>query len=102
MTLAHMPFHTSGAKIEKRTAELGFDMPSDMRTGALLKALAASKPNGRLLELGTGTGLATACLLAGMDSASSLSALTLTRRFRPSRGTFLAQIAVYHSSWLTA
>jgi len=72
MTLAHMPFHTSGAKIEKRTAELGFDMPSDMRTGALLKALAASKPNGRLLELGTGTGLATACLLAGMDSASRL------------------------------
>ena len=59
-------------EIEKRTAELGFDMPSDMRTGALLKALAASKPHGRLLELGTGTGLATACLLAGMDNASRL------------------------------
>jgi predicted O-methyltransferase YrrM len=60
------------SEIEKRTAELGFDMPSDTRTGALLKALAASKPHGRLLELGTGTGLATACLLAGMDSASRL------------------------------
>jgi predicted O-methyltransferase YrrM len=60
------------SEIERRTAELGFDMPSDMRTGSLLKALAASKPHGRLLELGTGTGLATACLLAGMDSASRL------------------------------
>jgi predicted O-methyltransferase YrrM len=60
------------SEIERRTAELGFDKPSDMRTGALLKALAASKPHGRLLELGTGTGLATACLLAGMDSASLL------------------------------
>jgi predicted O-methyltransferase YrrM len=59
-------------EIEMRSAALGFDMPSDMRTGALLKALAASKPHGRLLELGAGTGLATACLLAGMDSASRL------------------------------
>jgi predicted O-methyltransferase YrrM len=59
-------------EIERRSAALGFDMPSDMRTGALLKALAASKPQSRLLELGTGTGLATACLLAGMDSASRL------------------------------
>jgi predicted O-methyltransferase YrrM len=58
--------------IEARTAALGFDMPSDARTGALLRALAASKPQGRLLELGTGTGLATACLLAGMDHASRL------------------------------
>jgi predicted O-methyltransferase YrrM len=60
------------SEIEIRTAALGFDMPSDMRTGALLKALAASKPHGRLLELGTGTGLATACLLAGMNNASRL------------------------------
>jgi len=60
------------SEIEKRTAELGFDMPSDMRTGALLKALAASKPHGRFLELGTGTGLATAFLLAGMDNAPRL------------------------------
>ena len=68
------------SEIERRTAELGFDMPSDMRTGALLKALAASKAHGRLLELGTGTGLATACLLAGMDSASHASAGQLAGR----------------------
>ena len=68
------------SEIEKRTAELGFDMPSEMRTGALLKALAASKPHGRLLELGTGTGLATACLLAGMDSASRLVSVDINAR----------------------
>jgi predicted O-methyltransferase YrrM len=67
-------------EIERPTVELGFDMPSDMRTGALLKALAASKPHGRLLELGTGTGLATACLLAGMDSASRLVSVDIDAR----------------------
>ncbi|WP_223295389.1 O-methyltransferase [Granulicella mallensis] len=40
--------------------------------GTLLRTLAASKPAGRFLELGTGTGIATAWLLAGMDAASTL------------------------------
>ena len=34
--------------------------------------LAASKPAGRFLELGTGTGIATAWLLEGMDAGSTL------------------------------
>jgi predicted O-methyltransferase YrrM len=38
----------------------------------MLRTLAASKPTGRLLELGTGTGVATAWLLDGMDARSSL------------------------------
>jgi predicted O-methyltransferase YrrM len=67
-------------EIEARSVALGFDMPSDARTGALLKALAASKPRGRLLELGTGTGLATACLLAGMDDASRLVSVDIDAR----------------------
>jgi len=54
------------------TAALGFTMASEPKTGALLAALAASKPGGRLLELGTGTGLGTAWLLSGMDAASHL------------------------------
>ena len=58
--------------ITARTAALGFDMPSEADTGAMLRLLAASKPGGRLLELGTGTGLATACLAAGMDAKASL------------------------------
>jgi predicted O-methyltransferase YrrM len=47
-------------------------MASEPRTGALLQMLAASKPGGRFLELGTGTGIATAWLLSGMDAASTL------------------------------
>ena len=54
------------------TAALGFTMISEPKVGALLAALAASKPAGRLLELGTGTGHGTAWLLAGMDAASQL------------------------------
>jgi predicted O-methyltransferase YrrM len=58
--------------IHHDTAALGFTMASGPRTGALLAALAASKPGGRLLELGTGTGLGTAWLLSGMDADAGL------------------------------
>ena len=58
--------------IQRDSEALGFDMSSEPRVGAFLAALAASKPGGRFLELGTGTGHGTAWLLAGMDAASSL------------------------------
>jgi predicted O-methyltransferase YrrM len=58
--------------IQAGTAELNFDMASEPRTGALLQMLAASKPGGRFLEMGTGTGIATAWILSGMDAASTL------------------------------
>ena len=54
------------------TEALGFNMLSEPRVGSFLAALAASKPAGRFLELGTGTGHGTAWLLAGMDAASTL------------------------------
>jgi len=54
------------------TAALGFTMASGPKVGALLAVLAASKPGGRFLELGTGTGHGAAWLLAGMDAASTL------------------------------
>ena len=47
-------------------------MVSEPKVGALLAVLAASKPGGRILELGTGTGHGTAWLLAGMDAEASL------------------------------
>jgi len=57
----------------RRTSDAaGFDMPSEPRTGAMLRFLASSKPGGQLLEIGTGTGLATAWLLDGMDTTSRL------------------------------
>ncbi|MEY4957625.1 MAG: hypothetical protein RL409_1882 [Gemmatimonadota bacterium] len=58
-------------RIQRRTAELQFNMAGEERTGSLLRALAASKPGGRFLELGTGTGVSTAWLLDGMDASSS-------------------------------
>ena len=58
--------------ILRETGDLGFSMASEPRTGSLLRTLAASKPASRFLELGTGTGVATAWLLAGMDQASQL------------------------------
>ena len=62
-------------EIEKATKKLGFEMASARRTGALLRTLAASKPGGRLLELGTGTGLSSAWILDGMDATASLDSL---------------------------
>ncbi len=45
--------------LERETRWHGFSMPSERLTGALLRLLAATKPGGRLLELGRGAGLAT-------------------------------------------
>jgi predicted O-methyltransferase YrrM len=63
------------AAIRDATQRLGFTMASEPQTGSVLRTLAASKPGGRLLELGTGTGVGTAWLLAGMDAASHLDSV---------------------------
>jgi len=59
--------------IEADTKAIGFSMASERLTGALLRALAASKPRANILELGTGTGISTAWLLDGMDDESQLT-----------------------------
>ncbi len=61
--------------IKKATEAHGFTMPSEVLTCSLLKTLAATKPAGKFLELGTGTGLATTWILDGMDEASTLISL---------------------------
>lgn len=58
--------------IVESTKELSFNMASDLYTGSLLKTLVASKKAGRILELGTGTGLATSWITSGMDQDSLL------------------------------
>ncbi len=58
--------------LDKATKENGFTMPSEMLTCSLLRTLAASKPSGKFLELGTGTGLSTSWILDGMDEHSIL------------------------------
>src|SRR3954468_1450572 len=69
--------------IQNSTTESGFTMASDVLTCSLLRTLAASKPAGNFLELGTGTGLSTAWILDGMDEKSSLTSID-------SDGVFLA------------
>ena len=52
---------------------VGFTMASDPLTCTLLRSLAASKPGGQFLELGSGTGLSTAWILDGMDKTAKLT-----------------------------
>ena len=65
------------AAIHADTAAMGFNMASTDATGQMLRTLVASKPGGRVLELGTGTGLATAWLLDGMDAAATLDTVDI-------------------------
>lgn len=59
-------------EIDQATILSGFTMASDVLTCSLLRTLAATKPSGKFLELGTGTGLSTSWILDGMDYDSSL------------------------------
>ena len=58
--------------IVELTKSSGFTMASDILTCSLLRTLAVSKPSGKFLELGTGTGLSTSWILDGMDNESTL------------------------------
>lgn len=80
-------------EIQRATAESGFGMASEPLTGTLLRTLAASKPAGRFLEIGTGTGIGTAWLLDGMDAASTL--VTIDNAAAPSA---IAQRFLGHDS----
>ena len=68
-------------EIEEATREANFTMASDILTGSLLRTLAASKPAGKLLELGTGTGLSTSWILDGMDEQASLLSIDNDAKF---------------------
>ena len=59
-------------KIARASKKLQFNMASDLYTGSLLKTLVASKQSGRILELGTGSGLATSWILSGMSKNTKL------------------------------
>ena len=68
------------ADIVTETERMSFGMMSEAKVGALLATLAAGKPGGRFLELGTGTGHGTAWLLAGMDATSQLDTVDTDER----------------------
>jgi predicted O-methyltransferase YrrM len=63
------------------TKKTGFKLASEPLTGSLLRTLAVSKAGGKFLEIGTGTGIGTAWLLAGMDQDSSMISVENDKRF---------------------
>jgi len=68
----NQPFPVAYPEIDALTKSAGFTMASDLKTCSLLRTLAAVKPGGMFLELGTGTGLSTSWILDGMDNDASL------------------------------
>ncbi len=57
------------------TAQIGFDMLSDIKTGSLLRFLSTGVTDGRILELGTGTGISTCWILDGMKDGTTLTSV---------------------------
>ncbi|MCX4812532.1 class I SAM-dependent methyltransferase [Streptomyces sp. NBC_01239] len=68
---------TALARLRVAASAADFTRSCDARTGSLLAALAAARPAGRVLELGTGVGEGTAWLLSGMDRAARLTTVEL-------------------------
>ena len=68
----YVTFPGTLASLNAATTEVQFGMASTPLVGALLRTLVASKPGGRFLELGTGTGISAAWILDGMDQNSTL------------------------------
>jgi predicted O-methyltransferase YrrM len=76
--------------IEKAARAVDFTISSDVPTGLLLRTLAASKPGGKLLELGTGCGMGTTWLLDGMDATAKLTTVDKNAHFSAIAQRFLS------------
>lgn len=72
----HSPQITKGSK------KINFTMPSDKRTGSLLRTLCASKPNGKILEIGTGTGLSLTWIAEGANASSTIISIDNNAAFQ--------------------
>lgn len=77
----HQAYPKAYNTINEATKLSGFTMASDVLTCSLLRTLASSKPSGRFLELGTGTGLSTSWILDGMDEHSTLTSIDNDPKF---------------------
>jgi predicted O-methyltransferase YrrM len=85
----NQPFPSAYKSIDEATKQSGFTMASDVLTCSLLRTLAASKPAGKFLELGTGTGLSASWILDGMDVDSSLTSVDNDPKFLEIAESFL-------------
>jgi predicted O-methyltransferase YrrM len=68
--LISTPYHYDA--VLKKSSELHFNMLSDLQTGSFLRTLCASKPNGNILELGTGTGLSLCWIAEGASKGCKI------------------------------
>jgi predicted O-methyltransferase YrrM len=68
-------------QINDATIASEFAMASDVLTCSLLRTLASTKPAGKFLELGTGTGLSTSWILDGLDQDSRLISIDNDAKF---------------------
>lgn len=62
-------------ELSSKSLEIGFNMPSDLYVGSLLRTLVSSKPGGNFLELGTGIGLSLSWMIDGMDELARLTTI---------------------------
>jgi predicted O-methyltransferase YrrM len=67
--------------ILEESKRINFSMPSDLQTGSLLRTLTSSKPNGKFLELGTGTGLSLAWIVEGMGNDSQVVSIDTEEKY---------------------
>ncbi|MCX2478160.1 methyltransferase domain-containing protein [Pedobacter sp. MC2016-15] len=70
------------AQLLEASAKLQFSMPSDLKTGSLLRTLVASKPSGHFLDIGTGTGLSLAWIAEGADESSRIISIDINADFQ--------------------
>jgi predicted O-methyltransferase YrrM len=96
----NQPVPSAYHQIDEATKSSGFTMASDVLTCSLLKTLAASKPGGKFLELGTGTGLSTSWILDGMDANSTLVSIDNEEQFLGIAKSFLGndkRLTLHHA-----
>jgi predicted O-methyltransferase YrrM len=70
------------ALINEASQKLKFNMPSDLKTGSLLRTLSASKPTGHFLDIGTGTGLSLAWIAEGANETSRIISIDINAEFQ--------------------
>ncbi len=87
----HQKFPKVYRDIDKATKLSGFTMASDVLTCSLLRTLASSKPGGKFLELGTGTGLSASWILDGMDAEATLTSIDHDAQLLEIAQSFLGQ-----------
>jgi predicted O-methyltransferase YrrM len=94
-------------RLRQRAEAQGFTMSSAPDDGRLLAALAATKPGGAFLELGTGAGLGTVSLLSGMDPTARLVTVELSETLSRTAREEIADprvewVVADGGDWLTA